>query len=86
MRKTMKRSYPLIENGEVVELEYRKNRFKIACCDCGLVHIFSFVVKGEKIYFKVERDKRATSQMRRYKMGFLHKGIKNWILKRKGEK
>jgi len=45
--------------------------YKIACCDCGLVHLFQFRVehKGSKhiIKFKAWRDERATGQIRRWK-------------------
>ena len=39
---------------------------KIACCDCGLIHVIEFrVVKG-KVQFRASRDMRATAQRRRY--------------------
>ena len=39
--------------------------YKMACCDCGLVHRLDFRVKDKAIQFKVERDNRATAAMRR---------------------
>lgn len=44
-----------------------KKGYKMACCDCGLVHSMNFrVVKG-KIQFQAFRNNRATGQKRRYK-------------------
>lgn len=43
--------------------------FKIACCDCGLVHKFDFKLtpsrNGKSIMLKCVRDDRATGQIRR---------------------
>jgi hypothetical protein len=49
--------------------------YKMACCDCGLVHDFEFraIKKGSlkvdlrtiQIQFRVQRNDRATSAMRR---------------------
>jgi hypothetical protein len=43
--------------------------YKMACCDCGLVHRMDFMLTpwgvGSKIWFRVFRDERATSAMRR---------------------
>ncbi len=41
--------------------------YRIACCDCGLVHRVNFrVVKGD-VEFQVFRDNRATAAKRRKK-------------------
>lgn len=51
----------------------RRTGYKMACCDCGLVHRLVFRIvpndhgPGKKIQFRVERDNRATGQMRRWK-------------------
>jgi hypothetical protein len=39
--------------------------FKIACCDCGLVHQVVFVVEGGEVGIAAKRDARATGQRRR---------------------
>ena len=39
--------------------------YKLACCDCGLVHVFSFRIKDKGVQFKLIRDNRATGQIRR---------------------
>jgi len=40
--------------------------YKMACCDCGLVHKLDFRVRKGKIEFRVFRDNRATAAMRRW--------------------
>ena len=43
--------------------------YKLACCDCGLVHTVDFKVikcgRGHKTIFRVFRNNRATAAMRR---------------------
>lgn len=45
--------------------------YKMACCDCGLIHELDFKVirwgRGHKIKFRARRNNRATAQMRRNK-------------------
>ena len=49
-----------------------RRRYKLACCDCGLVHAMNFRIvpndcgPGKKIQFSAERDNRATGQIRRW--------------------
>jgi hypothetical protein len=40
--------------------------YKMACCDCGLVHKIDFRIENGKVQFRVFRDNRATGQMRRH--------------------
>ena len=40
--------------------------YKLACCDCGLVHRVVFVVEEGKLGMATERDNRATGQRRRH--------------------
>ena len=48
-----------------------RRRYKLACCDCGLVHRMDFRLvtndrgPGKKIQFRAYRDERATAAMRR---------------------
>lgn len=48
-----------------------KRGYKMACCDCGLVHIIDFdhikCGRGRKIRLRARRDNRATANMRRGK-------------------
>lgn len=43
--------------------------YRMACCDCGLVHRIDFAHipygSGRKVIFRVWRDERATAAMRR---------------------
>lgn len=41
-------------------------KYKMACCDCGLVHILQFKVESSHIIFRAKRDERATGQKRRW--------------------
>jgi hypothetical protein len=41
--------------------------YKFSCCDCGLVHILDFRVRGRRVEMRVRRDNRSTGQVRRWK-------------------
>ena len=41
--------------------------YKMACCDCGLVHQMDFRVADGRVQFRVRRDNRATAMKRRHK-------------------
>ena len=58
------KSYVQRKDGDLVPLE---RVFKIACCDCGLVHLWELKKKMGELFFKVTRDARATAQRRRKK-------------------
>lgn len=54
------------ENGWSKWIYPRRSNYKLACCDCGLVHNFQFrYAKGKYIEFRVSRNNRATAAMRR---------------------
>jgi hypothetical protein len=40
--------------------------YKMACCDCGLVHGLDFRVKAGRAEFRVFRLARSTGQVRRH--------------------
>lgn len=46
-----------------------KAGYRMACCDCGLVHEMDFKAvrwgRGHKVMFRVRRNNRATAAMRR---------------------
>lgn len=46
------------------------NGYKLACCDCGLVHRIDFKLvpwgRGQKVMFRAFRHERATAQVRRH--------------------
>ena len=50
------------EDGEWVE---PLKGYKMACCDCGLIHKFDFRIRKGKVQFSATRDNRATAQRRR---------------------
>ena len=46
-------------------IQPRRRGYRLACCDCGLIHRINFrLVKG-RIQFQAFRDNRASSQRRR---------------------
>jgi hypothetical protein len=64
----MGRKYPKVQAGEWVS-PVRKG-YRMACCDCGLVHKMDFALiawrnGGKKIIFRAYRDERATAAIRR---------------------
>ena len=62
----MSRRYPQVSDGEWVQPNMRE--YKMACCDCGLIHRMQFrIVKGKKVQLRAWRDNRATGQYRRYR-------------------
>lgn len=57
--------YKETRDGDTIKVNGRLH--KIACCDCGLIHLLEFrLVKGSVITFKAYRDNRATAQRRRW--------------------
>ncbi len=65
----MGKKYPDVKGGEWVHPA--KKGYKMACCDCGLVHVLEFAHipwgRGRKIVMRAWRDNRATGQMRRHR-------------------
>lgn len=61
----MGRKYKKVQAGEWVQ-PLRKG-YRMACCDCGLVHVMNFRMVGRKIQFQAFRDQRATGQIHRRK-------------------
>jgi hypothetical protein len=64
-----KKKYPNIEEGQAVDFDWRHNDYKIACCDCGLVHRFRFTAVGNTLRIRAWRDNRATAALRRHSAG-----------------
>jgi hypothetical protein len=60
-----RKRYRVLADGEGVALRSTE-RFKFACCDCGLVHNMVIVSRrGGHVAFAVERNARATAARRR---------------------
>lgn len=61
-------SYPKVRAGQWVKP--RRRFYKMACCDCGLVHKMEFKLvprgNGKAILLRAWRDNRATAAIRRH--------------------
>ena len=44
----------------------KQTGYKLACCDCGLVHRFDFAVVDDHVEFRVWPARRETGQVRRH--------------------
>jgi len=56
--------YPAVKDGAWIQPVRRG--YKMACCDCSLVHVLDVrIVKG-RVQIRVTRDTRATGQKRRH--------------------
>lgn len=40
--------------------------YKMACCDCGLVHNLDFRIVDDRVEFRVRRNNRSTAMVRRH--------------------
>lgn len=56
--------YPQVHDDEWVQPV--QTGYKMACCDCGLVHVIDFRIEEGRIQLKARRDNRATSAKRRW--------------------
>lgn len=59
--------YPKKRPGEPIYIPWRRRDYKMACCDCLLVHRLRFSVQRDMLVMRAWRDNRATSQLRRYR-------------------
>ena len=64
--------YQKLTEGDVIELNAKENTLNFACCDCGLVHRIAFGIHGQDLGIAMERNDRATAQLRRHWFGDLH--------------
>jgi hypothetical protein len=58
-------TYRQVQDGEWVQPVRRG--YKMACCDCSLVHRVDFRVVNGRVQFRAYRDNRATAAKRRGK-------------------
>jgi hypothetical protein len=56
-------SYRQVFDGEWVRPKRRG--YKVACCDCGLIHVINYRIKDGHIEYQPTRDNRATAARRR---------------------
>lgn len=61
----MKLTYELPEENEWIQPIRRG--YKMACCDCGLVHDMDFRIYKGRVQLRARRNKRSTGQKRRHK-------------------
>jgi hypothetical protein len=59
----MRAKYTPRKDGEVFELPVGE-KYRLACCDCGLIHDVVFIVKGKRLYMAAQRNNRATANRR----------------------
>lgn len=50
-----------------------KRGYRMACCDCGLVHTLNFRIKGGRAQFQAFRNERSTGAVRRRKHKFVRR-------------
>lgn len=56
--------YTITEDGDWVQPVLRG--YKVACCDCGLVHVVDIRIRNGHVQFRAKRDNRATAARRRW--------------------
>ena len=71
MSKPKQPKYEIWEDGEWIYPVHKG--FKLACCDCGLIHTMDFDISEGMVKVKVSRDNKATAGRRR---GKAYKGLK----------
>ena len=60
------KTYSVLQDGEGLELSATGEVFRLACCDCGLVHDVAVALEENgKIGIALRRNQRATGQRRR---------------------
>lgn len=57
--------YKQVTHGEWVSPVH--DGYRMACCDCGLVHTMNFRTRKGSVQFQVFLNARATAAKRRYK-------------------
>ncbi len=59
--------YPPIGPGQKVDVDWRHKDYRIACCDCNLVHTFRFAVVGNTLRIRAWREPHRTGALRRHR-------------------
>ena len=52
------------KNNEKIKIPWKKEKHRIICCDCGLVHDLDFEVVGENIIMRAFRMEKETEDWR----------------------
>jgi hypothetical protein len=53
------------DNGWTEWIQPVMRKYRMACCDCSLVHDIDFRIKGKHVQFRARRNNRSTAAMRR---------------------
>lgn len=87
-RKTMPKYTVAVENkdGWCDWIEPIQPGYRLACCDCGLVHNFEFRVRKGEVQFRARRNDRSTVAKRRHMPESKKKILITELKKRKGRK
>lgn len=59
--------YEVTEDGYSRWVQPVPNGYKMACCDCGLVHDMDFRIEDGRVQFRAKRNVRSTAAVRREK-------------------
>jgi len=59
--------YPDVSDGQPIVINWRQQYYKMACCDCNLVHKVYFDVKGSRLTMRVYRSNRSTNALRHHR-------------------
>jgi len=65
----LRKDYPKSKSGEFIK--FKDGKGNIACCDCGLVHSYVIIKKGNDYYLKAKNDELETERLRKNKYGYL---------------
>lgn len=63
--------YEQLKDNEISIIDPEKQILRFACCDCGLVHDYKFIINKGKIEMAIRRHNRATAQLRKNGYGYL---------------
>lgn len=56
-----------VKAGEIVEVNWRRQDLRFACCDCGLTHRLRFAIVGHKLRLRAYLDDEGTAYCRKRK-------------------
>jgi hypothetical protein len=74
--------YDVVEEDKPFRVYLGKNALKLACCSCGLVHMFNFEVDENFLEITIRRKNRETAMLRQHRSGELFKGENGYKLKK----
>jgi hypothetical protein len=66
----VRQTFAETKNGWTRWFKPQQKSYRVACCDCGLVHEVDFRVRHGDVEVRVRRDKRWTSLARKFLTNF----------------